>query len=71
MELKVSGGSGKLQVTDGAGQTHTIDANDSSHLSNLMARDYWLNTNRTSASSIYTTSFCVVHEISEPLNSGK
>jgi hypothetical protein len=71
LELKVSGGSGKLQVTDGAGQTHTIDANDSSHLSNLMARDYWLNTNRTSASSIYTTSFCVVHEISEPLNSGK
>lgn len=71
LELKVSGGSGMLQVTDGAGQTHTIDANDSSHLSNLMARDYWLNTNRTSASSIYTTSFCVVHEISEPLNSGK
>ena len=70
LELKVSGGSGKLQVTDGAGQTHTIDANDPSRLSNLLARDYWFDANRANATSIYTTSFCVVHEISEPLNSG-
>ena len=71
LELKVSGGSGKLQVTDGAGQTHTIDANDPSRLSNLLARDYWFDANRANATSIYTTSFCVVHEISEPLNSGR
>ncbi len=71
LELRVSGGSGKLNVTDGAGVTHTIDANDSSKKSNMMTRDYWFNAERTRASEIYTSSFCVVHEISEPLNSGK
>jgi len=70
LELQVSGGDGKLQVTDGAGKTHTIDANNASQLSNLMARDYWFDANRAYATSIYTTSFCVVHEITEPLNSG-
>jgi uncharacterized surface protein with fasciclin (FAS1) repeats len=70
LELKVSGGGGKLYVTDGAGQTHTIDAGDPSRLTNLMARDYWLDGNRAYARSIYTSSFCVVHEITEPLNSG-
>ena len=70
LELNVSGGDGKLQVTDGAGKTHIIDANNASQLSNLMARDYWFDANRAYATSIYTTSFCVVHEITEPLNSG-
>lgn len=70
LELQVSGGGGKLYVTDGAGVTHTIDATDSSRLTNLMARDYWFNANRAFATSIYTSSFCVVHEITEPLNSG-
>ncbi len=68
IELRVSGDRGKLTVTDAAGVKHEIDANDTSKLSNIMARDYWLDNNRTSASSIYTTSFCVIHELSEPLN---
>lgn len=71
IEMKLSGGSGKLTVTDATGTAHTIDAGDSNHLANIMARDYWLNDERSSASSIYTTSFCVVHELTEPLNSGK
>ena len=67
-ELQVSGGSGKLNVTDGAGKTHTIDVNDHSKKSNMMTRDYWFNAKRTDATEIYTSSFCVIHEISEPLN---
>jgi len=68
-ELKVlnNSGSGKLYVKDGAGNTRVVDANDSSKLSNLMARDYWFDATRTRASSIYTSSFCVIHELSEPL----
>lgn len=68
-ELKVLGnsGSGKLYVQDGAGNTRVIDANDSSKKCNLMARDYWFDKTRTQASSIYTSSFCVIHELSEPL----
>ena len=71
IEIKVSGGDGKLSVVDATGRTHNIDAANSSMLSNLMARDYWFDNERSSASSIYTSSFCVIHEISEPLNSGK
>lgn len=70
IELRVSGKDGKLNVTDASGVTHTIDANNASTLSNMMARDYWFDAERSSASSIYTSSFCVVHEITEPLNSG-
>ena len=68
-ELKVldNSGSGKLYVKDGAGNTRVIDANDSSKKCNLMARDYWFDKTRTQASSIYTSSFCVIHELSEPL----
>lgn len=65
-EITVSGGSGKINVTDGAGIVHVIDANDASRVSNKMARDYWFDRDRTSASSITTSSFCAVHEISEP-----
>lgn len=70
IELRVSGGNGKLQVKDESGATITIDAADASKLTNLMARDYWFDAPRSSASSIYTTSFCVIHEIDTPLNSG-
>ena len=68
-ELKVmdNSGSGKLYVKDAAGHTRVIDANDNSKLCNLMARDYWFDRTRTQASSIYTSSFCVIHELSEPL----
>lgn len=67
-EMTVSGGSGKLQVKDVAGITHAIDANNSSLKSNLMTREYWFDTSRTSASSIYTSSFCVIHELTTPLH---
>ena len=71
IEMRVSGGSGKLQVLDGSGHTVTIDSSDSSKLVNLMARDYWFDAPRANATSIYTSSFCVVHEIDTPLNSGQ
>ena len=71
IELDVKGGNGKLTVTDATGKAHTIDANNGATLTNLMARDYWFDNDRTTASSIYTSSFCVVHELTEPLNSGK
>ncbi len=70
LELQVSGGDGKLYVRDEKGTTHTIDAGDSSKKCNLMARDYWFNASRTQATQIYTSSFCVIHELSEPLDSG-
>lgn len=66
-EYTVEGGNGKLTVTDAANVKHTVDAANSAQLSNLMTRDYWLNTRRESATSIATSSFCAVHEITEPL----
>ncbi len=71
IELRVSGGSGKLNVQDNTGAVVTIDANDASKHVNLMARDYWFNAAAQNATSIYTSSFCVVHEIDTPLNSGQ
>jgi len=71
IELHVSGGNGKLNVTDETGATITVDATNASKKVNLMARDYWFDAARTRATSIYTTSFCVVHEIDTPLNSGQ
>ena len=71
LELRVSGGNGQLKVTDGAGKTHTIDANNSATLSNLMTRDYWFNRARAQATAIYTSSFCVIHELTEALDSGQ
>ena len=68
IEIRVSGGDGKLRVTDAAGVEHVIDANNVSTLTNMMARDYWFDAERTEASSIYTSSFCVIHELTEPLN---
>lgn len=70
IEIRVSGGGGRLQVHDESGATVTVDANDASKQVNLMARDYWFDRARGEASSIYTSSFCVVHEIDTPLNSG-
>ena len=66
---QVTGGDGKLQVTDAHGTVHVIDANQSSKYSNLMTRDYWLNGEKTSrANTITTSSFCVIHELSEAMN---
>ena len=66
LELTVSGGDNRLTVTDVRGKQHVVNATDSSKRCNLMTRDYWFNTDRSRATSIYTSSFCVIHEIDEP-----
>lgn len=70
IELRVSGGDDKLAVVDATGKEHIIDAGNTQYKSNLMTRDYWFNSNKESASEIYTSSFCVIHEIDTPLNPG-
>ena len=77
IEMDVTGGSDKLYVSDGlkdaqGNHTHTVTVDNSNgKLTNLMCRDYWFDNDRTRATSIYTSSFCVVHEIDEALNSGQ
>jgi uncharacterized surface protein with fasciclin (FAS1) repeats len=67
-ELTLSGGAGQLTVSDvKAGHTVTIQATSTSKVVNKMTRDYWFDNKKTSASSIKTSSFCAVHQISEPL----
>lgn len=77
IEMDVTGGNDKLYVADGqkdaqGRHTHTVTVDNSKgKLINLMCRDYWFNNERTKATSIYTSSFCVVHEIDEALHSGQ
>ena len=72
LEYTVNCSGGVLTLRDGGGQTHTISASDASQLSNLMARDYWLDKSPGSSNnSIKTSSFCVIHELKEPLHFGK
>lgn len=60
-------GNGRFTVTDGVGVAHEVNANGSL-LANKMARDYWFASPRsTTNNSISTSSFCAVHEISEPM----
>jgi uncharacterized surface protein with fasciclin (FAS1) repeats len=66
-EVRISGGGGQLTVTDASGHSVTVNAADTQHTVNKMTRDYWFNTAKTSATTIETSSFCAVHEISEPL----
>lgn len=75
----ISGGSNRINIVDGTGTPHTINANDHSLLTNQMARDYWLGqssgsagnsvsaSSRTSSNAILTSSFCAVHELTSPL----
>ena len=70
-QLWVNGGNGVINVTDEAGKTHVVNSKDTSMKCNLMTRDYWFDKTRKKATSIYTSSFCVIHELSEPLDSGK
>lgn len=67
-EYNVSGGGNQLSLKDASGVTHTINANNTSMVSNKMTRDYWLNDKRNVATEIATSSFCVVHELSDALN---
>jgi hypothetical protein len=63
--IAVSGGNGKLTVTDKGGHTQTITAGKG--VVNKMARDYWFDKSRTQATSIYTSSFCAVHQVNQAL----
>ena len=67
-EMNITGGNGQLEIKDAAGRTVTVNASDSRKVVNKMTRDYWFNTSKTSASAIETSSFCAVHQISEPLH---
>ena len=65
--IRVARSADKLNVTDGLGQLHVIDASaGNSLLTNKMARDYWFNNSYKGADEIVTSSFCVVHEIAHP-----
>ena len=65
-EVVLSGGDGRIVVTDMKKHEVTIDAGGSK-LCNKMTRDYWFNNSKDKATSITTSSFCAVHQISEPL----
>ena len=75
--VKVEGKNGKMTISDCAGHTIQITTN-SGKMVNQMARDYWMGNadgssvnDVKSASSIYTSSFCAIHQISEPLCGNK
>ncbi len=66
-EIRVSGGGNKL-IVNGVGKDGkdvVVDANNPLTLVNKMARDYWFDKAREQATEIYTSSFCVVHEIDD------
>jgi len=58
---------GTITVTDQNSHSVTITASDNSRIVNKMTRDYWLNAGKADATTIETSSFCAVHQISEPL----
>ena len=80
-EATISGSNDRLTVTDLSNHSVTIDATNSSKMVNKMARDYWLGKRNASgniipadaknATAIYTSSFCAIHQISEPLYNSK
>ena len=66
-EVRLSGGNGQIVVTDANGHTVTVDASNSGKMVNKMTRDFWFNADKTAATTFETSSFCAVHQISEPL----
>lgn len=62
-KLSVTGGADRLTVQDKRGHRITIDATQDTRMSNVMARDYVIQSHK-----INTSSFAVVHQISEPLS---
>lgn len=65
-KLTLTGGENQFTVTDAAGNKVVISYNNGLMV-NKMARDYVFNEAATSASSIRTSSFAVIHEINTPL----
>jgi len=70
-EVNISGGSGQLTVRDLSGHTVTVSTSDTQRVVNKMTRDYWFNAAKAQATAIETSSFCAVHQISEPLYNSK
>ena len=68
-EVVLSGGNGTISVSDQkSGHTVSVsDANGAQRVVNQMTRDYWFNNIKTQATAIETSSFCAVHQVSEPL----
>lgn len=69
--ISVSGGNGTLKIQDIAGKkTGTVYSikEQGTTLTNKFARDYTFNADLKSATDIVSSSFTVIHEISDPLN---
>ncbi len=66
-KVEISGGNGEITIKDEIGLSRTVNAKNNATVSNQMARDYWFNSSRTNATEITTSSFCAVHEITDPL----
>ena len=68
-EVVLSGGNGTITISD-LKNGHTVsvsEANSGQRIVNQMTRDYWFNDIKTRATAIETSSFCAVHQVSEPL----
>ena len=77
-EVYLTGGGGQLTVRDAANRSQTVTDGSSSKMVNYMTRDYWLGKDNptskaivacknTQSNAILTSSFCAIHQISEPL----
>ena len=64
--VSITGSNGKFTVTDEGGYHHVIDANGSK-MCNRMARDFVFDKEVPHHTYFKTSSFSVVHELSEPL----
>lgn len=71
-EVRISGGGGQLNVTDLHSGTIGVNEGDrNTKVVNRMTRDYWFDAAKEHAGKITTSSFCAVHQISEPLCGNK
>ena len=68
-EVVLGGGGGTITISDQlSGHTVSVsDAGSDQRVVNQMARDYWFDDIKTRATAIETSSFCAVHQVSEPL----
>lgn len=66
MKLRLTGGKHQFTVTDAAGKKVVVSEN-SGLMVNQMTRDYVFDKPASSATSISTSSFAVIHEIDHPL----
>ncbi len=70
-KLTIWGSNGRMTVKDKRGHEIVIDASNTSKITNQMARDYVITvkgSGRTAQRTLSTSSFAVIHQISEPLS---